>query len=219
MHFHLAQVGGRLVRVAVTLYQPTVAKEGHAVAAPVVRQVARPLGERLPGARSLLGGGSGLWWVLLLALALTAVAVLLARAASGWLQHADVSLVRPLQRMRELPSMDMNASARETVMELAPLIAAKRFDFALEGPDTLWAPGDAALLGELMPNLLANAIHHTPVHGRLGVLLRDSTGRREMLVWDEGPGIDDAAGLESPTSGRIFIDGHDVTPPARRSAM
>ena len=96
MYFHLAQVGGRRVRAAVTLYQPTVAKEGHAVAAPVVRQVARPLGERLPGARSLLGGGSGLWWVLLLALAMTAVAVLLARAASGWLQHADVSLMRPL---------------------------------------------------------------------------------------------------------------------------
>jgi two-component system sensor histidine kinase TctE len=43
-----------------------------------------------------------------------------------------------------------------------------------------------------MRNLLANAIHHTPIHGRLGVLLRDSTGRREVLVWDEGPGIDDA---------------------------
>ena len=293
MYFHLAQVGGRLVRAAVTLYQPTVAKEGHAVAAPVVRQVARPLGERLPGARSLLGGGSGLLGVLLLALAMTAVAVLLARAASGWLQHADVSLVRPLsadvagtseriyegpselapavqhfaelqhrqsrwieeqrrfladathqlrtpmavlrtqlqaamagdmlvgdalqqmlhtvdrasglanqllslskveqlKRMGELPSVDLNAIAREAVMELAPLIAGKRLDFALEGPDTLWAPGDAALLGELMRNLLANAIHHTPIHGRLGVLLRDSTGRREVLVWDEGPGIDDA---------------------------
>ena len=94
--------------------------------------------------------------------------------------------------MGELPSVDLNAIAREAVMELAPLIAAKRLDFALEGPDTLWAPGDAALLGELMRNLLANAIHHTPVHGRLGVLLRDSTGRREVLVWDEGPGIDDA---------------------------
>ena len=40
MHFYLAQVGDRLVRVAVTLYLPTVAKEGQAVAAPVVRQVA-----------------------------------------------------------------------------------------------------------------------------------------------------------------------------------
>ena len=107
-------------------------------------------------------------------------------------QLLSLSKVEQLKRMGELPSVDLNAIAREAVMELAPLIAAKRLDFALEGPDTLWAPGDAALLGELMRNLLANAIHHTPVHGRLGVLLRDSTGRREVLVWDEGPGIDDA---------------------------
>lgn len=293
VHLYLAQIGDQLVRVAVTLHQPAAVEAGQGAAAPVVRQVARPLGERLPGARSLLGGDSGLLWVVLLALAMTAVGVVLARVASGWLQHADVSLMRSpngdvaggagqtyegplelapavqhfgelqqsqsrwieeqrrfladathqlrtpmavlrtqlqsaiagdmqvrdalhqmlhtvdrasglanqllslskveqLKRMGELPSVDLNAIAREAVMELAPLIAAKRLDFALEGPDMLWAPGDAALLGELMRNLLANAIHHTPTHGRLGVLLRDSTGRRELLVWDEGPGIDDA---------------------------
>src|SRR3990167_3065247 len=262
-----------------------------------------PGGQRRPAACTALRGraraaqrallpGAGLRPVVLLALAMTAVAMVLARVASGWLLHADVSLTPPtqpgaggtgqgyegpselapavqhfgelqqsqsrwieeqrrfladathqlrtpmavlrtqlqsaiagdvlvadalqqmlhtvdrasglanqllslskveqLQRMGELPSVDLNAMAREAVMELAPLIAAKRLDFALEGPDTLWAPGDAALLGELMRNLLANAIHHTPVHGRLGVLLRNSTGRRELLVWDEGPGIDDA---------------------------
>ncbi len=293
VHFYLAQVGDRLVRVVVTLHQPKSMDAGQAAANPVVRQVARPLGERLPGARSLLTGGSGLLWVVLLAMAMTAVGVALAWVASAWLRHADMSLMRPtsgdvaggtgqayegpselapavqhfgelqqnqsrwideqrrfladathqlrtpmavlrtqlqaamagdmlvgdalqqmlhtvdrasglanqllslskveqLKRMGELPSVDLNAIAREAVMELAPLIAAKRLDFALEGPDTLWAPGDAALLGELMRNLLANAIHHTPTHGRLGVLLRDNTGRREVLVWDEGPGIDDA---------------------------
>lgn len=105
-------------------------------------------------------------------------------------QLLSLSKVEQLKRMGELPSVDLNAVARDAVMELAPLIAAKRLDFALEGP-ALSVPGDAALLGELMRNLLANAIHHTPAHGRLGVLLRDSTGWREMLVWDEGPGIED----------------------------
>ncbi len=309
VHFYLAQVGDQLVRVAATVHQPAAAsggRGGQGATAPepqpemrpvvrqVVRQVARPFSERLPSLPRLLGDDAGVRPVLLLALAMTAVAVLLARIASGWLLHADVSLTRPapsaqlaqsgalgyegpselapavqhfgelqqsqsrwieeqrrfladathqlrtpmavlrtqlqsamagdvlvgdalqqmlhtvdrasglanqllslskveqLQRMGELPSVDLNALAREAVMELAPLIAAKRLDFALEGPEALWAPGDAALLGELMRNLLANAIHHTPVHGRLGVLLRNSTGRRELLVWDEGPGIDDA---------------------------
>lgn len=292
VHFYLAQVGDQLVRVAATLHQPAVAGGGQGAAPPVVRQVARPFSERLPSVARLMDEGAGLRPVVLLALAMTAVAMVLARVASGWLLHADVSLTPPtqpgaggtgqgyegpselapavqhfgelqqsqsrwieeqrrfladathqlrtpmavlrtqlqsaiagdvlvadalqqmlhtvdrasglanqllslskveqLQRMGELPSVDLNAMAREAVMELAPLIAAKRLDFALEGPEDLLAPGDAALLGELMRNLLANAIHHTPVHGRLGVLLRNSTGRRELLVWDEGPGIDDA---------------------------
>jgi two-component system sensor histidine kinase TctE len=114
------------------------------------------------------------------------------RASNLANQLLSLSKVEQLKRMGELPSVDLNATAREAVKELAPLIAAKRLDFALEGPDELMAPGDAALLGELVRNLLANAIHHAPVHGRLGLLLRHSTGRRELLVWDEGPGIDDA---------------------------
>lgn len=106
-------------------------------------------------------------------------------------QLLSLSKVEQLKRVGQLPSVGLNPIVREAVMELAPLIAAKRLDFALEGPE-LSAPGDAALLGELMRNLLANAIHHTPDHGRLGVLLRDATGCSEVLVWDEGPGIDGA---------------------------
>jgi two-component system sensor histidine kinase TctE len=255
----------------------------------VWRQVARPFSERLPSLQGLMGEGAALRTIVLLALAMTALVVVVARVASGWLRDAGLSLVQPggeaggagyqgpaelepavqqfgelqqsksrwieaqrrfladathqmrtpmavlrtqlqsaiagdvqvaealhqmlhtvdrasnlanqllslskveqLKRMGELPSVDLNATAREAVKELAPLIAAKRLDFALEGPDELMAPGDAALLGELVRNLLANAIHHAPVHGRLGLLLRHSTGRRELLVWDEGPGIDDA---------------------------
>jgi two-component system sensor histidine kinase TctE len=288
VHFYLAQVGHRLVRVAATLHQP-VSGDGAGAGTAVVRQVARPFTERLPNPTRLMGEGGGLRTVLLLALAMTAVAVAVARVASGWLEHASASLTQPgagepgqgykgpselapavqhfgelqqsqsrwieaqrrfladathqmrtpmavlrtqlqsaiagdvhvvdalhqmlhtvdrasnlanqllslskveqLKRMGELPSVNLHAVAREAVMELAPLIAAKRLDFALDGPEEMTAPGDAALLGELMRNLLANAIHHTPVHGRLGVLLRNSTGRRELLVWDEGPGIDDA---------------------------
>ena len=287
VHFYLAQAGDQLVRVAVTLHQPP-AQGGQGAAPTVVRQVARPWSERAPRLPSPAGGGAGVGGVYLLALAMTAMVVVVARVASGWLLHADVSLTRPgtgnpghgdegpselapavrhfgelqrsqsrwideqrrfladathqlrtpmavlrtqlqsaisgdvlvadalhqmlhtvdrasglanqllslskveqLKRMGKLPSVDLQSIAREAVMELAPLIAAKRLDFALEGAE-FEAPGDAALLGELMRNLLANAIHHTPEHGRLGVLLRDSTGRREVVVWDEGPGIDDA---------------------------
>lgn len=284
VHFYLSQVGDQLVRVAATRHLAPGGSE------PMLRQAARPWKERAPRLPPLWGEGAGLRDVYLLALAMSTVAVVLARSASGWLRHADISLTQPgagrpgyereymgpselapavlhfgelqqsqsrwideqrrfladathqlrtpmavlrtqlqsaihgdvqvadalhqmlhtvdrasglanqllslskveqLKRMGKLPSVDLQAIAREAVMELAPLIAAKRLDFALEGAEFA-APGDAALLGELMRNLLANAIHHTPDHGRLGVLLRDSTGRCEVVVWDEGPGIDDA---------------------------
>lgn len=106
-------------------------------------------------------------------------------------QLLSLTKVEQLKRVGQLPQVDLHTMARDAVMELAPLIAAKRLDFALEGPE-LSAPGDHALLGELVRNLLANAIHHTPAHGRMGVLLRDGTGQVELLVWDEGPGVDDA---------------------------
>ena len=73
-------------------------------------------------------------------------------------QLLSLSKVEQLKRMGELPSVDLNAIAREAVMELAPLIAAKRLDFALEGPDTLWAPGDAALLDYIKAQYAAGAV-------------------------------------------------------------
>jgi two-component system sensor histidine kinase TctE len=113
------------------------------------------------------------------------------RAAGLANQLLSLTKVEQLKRSGNLQPANLHQVARDVVVELAPLVAAKRLAFALEGPE-LRAPADAALLGELLRNLLANAIHHAPTHGRLGILLRDGTGRTEIVVWDEGPGIDDA---------------------------
>ena len=112
------------------------------------------------------------------------------RAAGLANQLLSLTKLEQLKRSGELQPVSLHASARDAVMELSPLVAAKRLDFGLDGP-VLHAPGDPVMLGELLRNLLANAIHHTPPAGRLGILLRDSVGRTELVVWDEGPGIDD----------------------------
>lgn len=105
-------------------------------------------------------------------------------------QLLSLTKLEQLKRSGGLQATDIRACARDAVMELSPLIAAKRLDFALDGP-ALDVPADAVMLGELLRNLLANAIHHTPHNGALGMLLRDCAGARELLVWDEGPGVDD----------------------------
>ncbi|AKJ32070.1 ATP-binding protein [Caldimonas brevitalea] len=112
------------------------------------------------------------------------------RAAGLVHQLLSLTKLEQIKRAGELQAVDLRLAARDAVMELSPLIAAKRLDFALEG-EPCQAPADAVMLGELVRNLLANAIHHTPPNGRLGIVLRAYGPRVELVVWDEGPGVDD----------------------------
>ena len=106
-------------------------------------------------------------------------------------QLLSLTKLEQIKRAGGLRPVDVRAAARDAVMELSPLIAAKRLDFSLDEA-AVEAPADAVMLGELLRNLLANAIHHTPYGGRLGVLLRTGAAGPELVVWDEGPGVDDA---------------------------
>jgi two-component system sensor histidine kinase TctE len=82
--------------------------------------------------------------------------------------------------------------ARETAVDLSPLIAEKDLDFELEGEKIL-VMGHPWMIGELISNLLHNAIRHTPVHGKLGIRISAREDVAELLIWDSGEGIDDQA--------------------------
>jgi two-component system, OmpR family, sensor histidine kinase TctE len=113
------------------------------------------------------------------------------RAAGLADQLLSLTKLEQLKRRGELQPVDVRQLARDVVLELAPLIAAKRIDFTLD-ETSFSVPGEATMLGELVRNLLANAIHHAPAGGRVGIVLREGAQRLELIVWDEGPGIDDA---------------------------
>jgi two-component system, OmpR family, sensor histidine kinase TctE len=71
------------------------------------------------------------------------------------------------------------------------LIAQRHLAFALDGE----APpvhGSPWMAGELVRNLLANAIRHSPVEGQLGIRFERASEALRMVVWDSGPGIDEA---------------------------
>ncbi len=88
--------------------------------------------------------------------------------------------------------------ARDVAVEFAPLIARKRLDFSLQAlPITLRT--DAWLLGELVKNLLSNAIHHSRKGGALGIVVRQLKHEVEMVVWDHGGGVDE------DVLGRLFV--------------
>lgn len=87
----------------------------------------------------------------------------------------------------------MDAIARDAVLELSPLIAARHLAFSLEAAGPIQVQGNPWMAGELVSNLLANAIRHTPDGGTLGVRFEQAPGCTRMVVWDSGPGIDEAA--------------------------
>ncbi len=78
--------------------------------------------------------------------------------------------------------------AREAAIELSPLIAEKNLDFEIVG-DESQIRGDTWLVGELIRNLLSNAIRHTPPGQKLGVEVSREQDRVKLLVWDTGGGL------------------------------
>ncbi|MBI2771456.1 MAG: HAMP domain-containing histidine kinase [Burkholderiales bacterium] len=105
-------------------------------------------------------------------------------------QLLSLTRLEQLRNAGALQPLPVAPAVREAVVELSPLISRKRLEFALEGPD-FSARGDAVMLGELLRNLLANAIHYSPPGSAMGVVLRGAPPLCEIVVWDEGPGIDD----------------------------
>ncbi len=57
----------------------------------------------------------------------------------------------------------------------------------LTGP--VLVQGDKRLLGQIVANLIENALRHTPPATRIGISLARRNGRAELTVADTGPGI------------------------------
>jgi PAS domain S-box-containing protein len=87
--------------------------------------------------------------------------------------------------------VDLGALVAETVESLRPMAAAKRLALALElSGARLEALGDAARLGQVVRNVVHNAIKYTPEGGRVSVRLAERGGHAEVTVEDTGRGIE-----------------------------
>ncbi|MEZ5741167.1 MAG: sensor histidine kinase N-terminal domain-containing protein [Burkholderiaceae bacterium] len=86
--------------------------------------------------------------------------------------------------------LDLNELARDALVELAPLALEAGLDIGFEGTDEP-APvqGNRILLGELVLNLVTNAIRYTPTGGTVTVRVLNTLGLVTLEVEDNGPGI------------------------------
>lgn len=119
-------------------------------------------------------------------------------AADSAVEHAERVLAQLLLLARideaasdklTLETIDLAALAKSQTAELVPRASAAGIDLGYEGAESVMMRGDAMLLGELLRNLIENAIAYAGQGAEATVAVdRDAAGVR-LSVADTGPGV------------------------------
>jgi two-component system sensor histidine kinase TctE len=129
--------------------------------------------------------------------ALRQIALSSQRAAHSVNQLLALARAEDRARAMSFEPVDLAALTQEAVHDLYPKAQDKRIDLGYEGADPGGAarmPGQPVLLGELVRNLVDNALQYTPVGGTVTArVLPDPFGQVLVLqVEDSGPGVPEA---------------------------
>ncbi len=103
-------------------------------------------------------------------------------------QLLSVAKVDQLTQEASWVPVELATVVGEVGLEFGPLMARKRLDFGLDAVPVLIRT-DAWMLGELIRNLVANAIHHSPPGAAMGIVIRRLRHEVELIVWDRGGGV------------------------------
>jgi len=93
-------------------------------------------------------------------------------------------------RQAQWSLVDMHHLASDVLVEFAPLIARKQLEVSLDA-EPVRLMSDSWLVGEMLRNLLANAIRQSATGASLGVVIRHLPDELELLVWDNAGGLDE----------------------------
>lgn len=103
-------------------------------------------------------------------------------------QLLAIEKVEQLRKAANWVEVDVATVVRDVVVEMSPIVARKQLDLSLESTKVV-IETDPWLLAELIKNLLSNAIHHSTKGASLGVLVRELPSAYELIVWDNGGGV------------------------------
>ncbi|MBD5801510.1 Sensor protein QseC [Azoarcus sp. Aa7] len=105
-------------------------------------------------------------------------------------QMLSLSRAEPANGLiQEQAPVDLTAIAREVALELVPLALKKHIELAFEDTGPAPMTGNAAMLRELVANLIDNAIRYSPPDTQVVVATGTADGHVVLAVSDEGPGI------------------------------
>lgn len=139
-----------------------------------------------------------------LTVARTQIAVSGKANGASALHKADAALVR-IERVLEqllllarveasgtrpaLRQADVAALARSVTADLMPQAVRLGQDLGYEGPESAFALTEEVLLGELLRNLVGNALHHCPADTVVTLHLAQGPEGLELSVTDTGPAL------------------------------
>ncbi|WP_380780771.1 ATP-binding protein [Sphingomonas sp. R86520] len=107
-------------------------------------------------------------------------------------------------RRAAFASIDLAALADEIGTMMAPVVTDSGRTLIVAAPTPMQIVGDRQLLGQLLVNLVENAIRHTPIGTRIVIAVADT-----LTIADDGPGIPaDQRGLALRRFGRIDASRH-----------
>jgi two-component system, OmpR family, sensor histidine kinase TctE len=118
------------------------------------------------------------------------------------LAHAEVKVIPGL----DAEAVDIAALSHSIAMDWVAAARAKQINLAFEGPEAgLVVRGNAVLLGELVANVLDNAIRYSHADASVTLRVRDEGAAVVIEIEDNGPGIPES---ERP---RVFERFYRVT--------
>jgi two-component system, OmpR family, sensor histidine kinase TctE len=110
------------------------------------------------------------------------------RATNLTNQLLSLAKVEQMRQRSVRQKIDLTELTRQAALELSPLITAKRLDFDFEAASCILM-ADPWMVGELIRNLLSNAIRYSPPQAGLKILIEIHDQIAIFRVSDHGPGI------------------------------
>lgn len=112
----------------------------------------------------------------------------IARSAHLIEQLLDLARIDTASMAPQTP-LDLAASLRQAMADVAPAALARQLDLALNAPDQLQVQLDALAWQSVVQNLLNNAVRYTQAGGHIELSLSTTQSQLRLTVADDGPGI------------------------------